>query len=209
MRKAVIFVDANNWYHNVKHLIKPSDVDIEKLCCLISERNNLEVVEIRWYASMPSRKHDELLYHKQRAFLGHLQKAGVKVITRKLQIISNKKKDNEKRKLVSSWNLCDVCRAIVEKGLLSVFDVRKKEKGIDVWIAVDMVDFSLRDDVDCCILISGDADFIPAFGLVKKNKKDVLSVSVSKGYSSELRQKFPYLVLKRDDLVKCLKEYGK
>ena len=30
-KKAIIFVDANNWYHNVKKTFRPGDIDIEKI----------------------------------------------------------------------------------------------------------------------------------------------------------------------------------
>lgn len=56
---------------------------------------------------------------------------------------------------------------------------------------------------------SGDADFVPAFSLIKELGKEVLSCSVPRGYSNELRQKFPFLVLKKELLNKCLREYKK
>ena len=38
MKKAIVFVDANNWYHNVKKVFNPGDIDIKnrKKCCFIS-----------------------------------------------------------------------------------------------------------------------------------------------------------------------------
>lgn len=208
-KKAVVFIDANNWYHNLKKNLKPSSIDILKIFDFIAGKKDLEILEIRWYGSMPDRKDNELLYKKQRAFLGHLQKQGIKIITRKLQKLSTKEIMKKRMDFISSWDLCDICKPIVEDSFLDIADHHKKEKGIDVWIAVDMVDNSLNKDVDCCILVSGDADFVPALELVKKNGKDVLSVSVSMGYSNELRQKFPYLILKKEDLIKCLKDYKK
>ena len=60
-KKAIIFIDANNWYHNVKKWFKPGTIDIKKLAKFISDQENLDIVEIRWYASMPSRKDNELI----------------------------------------------------------------------------------------------------------------------------------------------------
>ena len=31
MKKAIVFVDANNWYHNVKKFFEPGEVDIVKV----------------------------------------------------------------------------------------------------------------------------------------------------------------------------------
>ena len=206
-KKAIIFVDANNWYHNVKHYVKLCDIDIIKLKYFISMEKGLDVVEVRWYASMPNRADNELIYKRQRAFLGSLQKRGVKIITRKLQKLSTKELKKKRQDFIESWDLCDVCRPIVEESFLDVADHYQKEKGIDVWIAIDIVRESMRDDVDCCVLISGDGDFVPAFSLVGEVGKDVLSCSVPRGYSNELRQKFPYMILSRESLSKCLREY--
>jgi uncharacterized LabA/DUF88 family protein len=210
IKRAVVFVDANNWYHNVKHWFRPSDIDICKVVDLVSKMKGLDVLEIRWYASMPSIKDDELIYKRQRAFLGNLQKQGVKIITRKLQKLSNKEIRKKRQEFIDSWELCDKCRPIVEGSFLDVADHHKKEKGIDVWIAVDMIRKSvIEKECDICILVSGDADFVPSLDLVQKQNKDVLSVFIPRGYSNELRQKFPFLIIQREDLAKCLKDYRK
>ncbi|HIH32544.1 TPA: NYN domain-containing protein [Candidatus Woesearchaeota archaeon] len=31
MKKAIVFVDANNWYHNVKKFFNPGHIDINKV----------------------------------------------------------------------------------------------------------------------------------------------------------------------------------
>ena len=58
-RKAIVFVDANNWYHNLKHYLTPSDIDIIKLKELISKENDLESLDWRRvenYVKMITRK---------------------------------------------------------------------------------------------------------------------------------------------------------
>lgn len=207
VNKAIIFVDANNWYHNLKHWFKPSGVDIMKIAEFISKEKKLNILEIRWYTSMPDIKDNPLIYKNQRAFLGNLEKRGVKIITRKLQRLSNNELKKKRQELLESWDLCGVCRPIVEGSFLDISDHNQKEKGIDVWIAIDMVKETIQDKIDCCVLISGDADFVPAFDLIRGIKKDVLSVFIPRGYSNELRQKFSYLILKKEDLSKCLRDY--
>jgi len=209
MKRAIIFVDANNWYHNLKGWFKPSDIDIKKVKDLIEKEEKINIQEINWYISMPSMEDNELVYKRQRSFLGHLEKQGVKIITRKLQRLSNKEIVKKRMELLESWNLCEVCKPIVEDGFLDIQDKNQKEKGIDVWIAIDMVKEAIQNNLDCCILISGDADFVPALDLIKNIGKEVLSVFIPRGYSNELRQKFKYRILTRDDLKKCLKDYKK
>jgi len=209
MKKAIIFIDANNWYHNVKGWFKPSDIDIKKVAGFIAKEKKVQIAEIRWYVSMPSIEDNELVYKRQRSFLGYLEKQGVKIVTRKLQRLSNKEIVKKRQELLDSWDLCKVCRPIVESSFLDIKDQNQKEKGIDVWIAIDMVKEAIQNNLDFCILISGDADFVPALDLVKSLKKEVLSAFVPRGYSNEIRQKFQYLILKREDLSKCLKDYSK
>lgn len=210
MKKAIVFVDANNWYHNLKGWFKPGDIDITKVVNLIAKEKELDILGIRWYASMPNRQDNELIYKRQRAFLGGLQKKGVKIITRKLQRLSNKEIKKKRQDFIESWDLCDKCKPIVEGSFLDVADHHKKEKGIDVWIAVDMIRKSIiEEECDVCLLVSGDADFVPSLELVKKQGKDVLIAFVPRGYSSELRQKFPYFIIQKEDIAKCLKEYEK
>ncbi|MDA3836994.1 MAG: NYN domain-containing protein [Nanoarchaeota archaeon] len=206
-KKAIIFIDANNWYHNVKKWVKPSSIDIHKVSSVIAKENNFDVIEIRWYASMPSIKDDPLIYKMQRAFLGHLEKTGVKIILRKLQRLSTKELRRKKEDLMESWDLCNICKPIVENSFLDIADYNQKEKGIDIWIAIDMVKEAFQDSIDSVVLISGDADFVPAFDLIKSFGKDVLSCSVPSGYSNELRQKFKHYILNKDKLNMCLRDW--
>jgi len=206
--KAIIFIDANNWYHNVKKWFKPSDISIKKVAELICSNFNYDLIEIRWYASIPSIKDGEAMYYKHMSFLSHLQKYGVKVITRKLQTLSNKEILGKKKELIDSLDLCKVCKPIVEENFLSLADIKRKEKGIDVWIAIDMIRLAvLEDKCDACVLISGDADFVPALELIEKNNKKILSAFLPLGYSYELRSKFPYFFLGKNKLLECFKSY--
>ena len=109
---------------------------------------------------------------------------------------------------MSENDLCKNCRPLIEKVFLDLADVKRKEKGIDVWVAIDMIKESIIDkNCDACILISGDADFTPALELIKSHGKEVLTSMVPWGYSSELRQKFEYVILNQETLKQCLRAY--
>ncbi len=210
MKKAIVFIDANNWYHNVKKWFTPGEIDILKLVDFISKNKNIEISEIRWYASIPNIEDNKLVYMRHMDFLSNLQKKRVKVITRKLQRLSNKEILKRKNQILENLDLCDSCKPIVEAEFLDLADIKKKEKGIDVWCAVDIIKYSLMDEkCDTCILISGDADFVPALNLIKEKNKDVLVACVPSGFSKELRDKFEYFIIKKETLNKCLKDYKK
>lgn len=206
-KRAIFFVDANNWYHNLKKWFKPSEIDICKVVNFIAKEQNLEVLEIRWYASVPSIEDNKLDYMRHMNFLSILQEKGVKVITRKLQRLSNKEVLKKRQELLDSWDLCEVCKPIVKESFLDISDHSKKEKGIDVWIAIDMVKEAIQGKVDCCVLISGDSDFVPAFNLITEIGKEVLSCFIPRGYSNELRQRFNYLLLNKEILNKCFRDF--
>lgn len=211
-KSAIVFIDGNNWYHNIKGWIsKPGDIDFYKLANIICNRFDLSLVEIRYYNSVPSLADGELMYYRHMEYLSSLEKDGIIVITRKLQRNSTKEIVAERKDIINSLDLCKNCRALVEAGFIdSLGTIEKKEKGIDVNIAVDMISKSIiKKECDCCILISGDADFIPAMELIKNSKAEVIVSSVPMGFSNQLKNgNFRYLILKRQDLVmRCMKTY--
>jgi len=207
MKKAIVFVDANNWYHNLKRWFKPSDIDIKKVIDLIAKEKKLDIIEIRWYASIPDIEDNKINYMQHMKFLSSLSKRGINVITRKLQRLSTKELKKKREDLLNSWDLCKICKPIVEASFLDIADHNQKEKGIDVWIAIDMVKEAIKENLDCAVLISGDSDFVPAFELIEEVGREVLSCSVPGGYSNELRQKFPFIILNKEKLNKCMRDY--
>lgn len=210
MKKAIIFVDGNNWYHNVKKYYNPSEIDIIKIADFIKSIKKYSIEEIRWYVSIPSIEDGEKMYFQHLAFLDHLKNKGVKVITRKLQRLSNNQILDKKKELLDSLDLCEFCRPIINAQFLEIVDIKKKEKGIDVWVATDMIKKSvITKECEVCILISGDADFVPALDLIKESGKEILISAVPLGFSSELRKKFPYLILNQNNLKKCFRDYKK
>lgn len=208
MKKAIVFVDANNWYHNVKKFFNPGDVDVVKVAEFLCNVKKYELVQIRWYASIPSIADGEPMYYRHMAFLESLEKKGVKVITRKLQRLSNEEVMKKRKETIDNLDLCKTCKPLVESAFLDLTDLKKKEKGIDVWVAVDMIREAIIDkNCEICILISGDADFVPALNLVKSRGKEILTAMVPWGYSSELIKTFPFFILRKETLMKCLRDY--
>lgn len=180
-KKTIMFVDGNNWYHNVKSVIKkPRAIDFERLANMIAKHFELEIVGVRYYNSTPDIDLGEDNYYKHMVFLAGLKKKGLVVNTNKLKKIR-----------VNGKTI-------------------RVEKGVDVMIATDMIRKSLvEQECDCCVLISGDSDFVPAMRTIKKSNKEVLTVSVLRGYARELLQgEFRFWILKKNDLDKCFRGYN-
>jgi uncharacterized LabA/DUF88 family protein len=97
---------------------------------------------------------------------------------------------------------------VKERKLKKIKELKIKiEKGIDVMIASEMIRETLVEKkCEVCILISGDADFIPVMQIIKDAGYEVIVCCPRYGFSNELRQgKFRYLVLKKEDLESCSK----
>lgn len=63
-----------------------------------------------------------------------------------------------------------------------------QEKGVDVQIAVDMVDFAADDMYDTCYLLSSDTDLIPAIRASQKRGKKIIYVGFEGNLSIALRR---------------------
>jgi uncharacterized LabA/DUF88 family protein len=179
-KKAILFIDGNNWYHNVKSVVeKPRAIDFRKLADIIAKNFNLNITEIRYYNSTPDIGLGDENYYKHMVFLASLKQKGLTVNTTKLKKIKTKG------------------------------EVIRVEKGIDVMIAVDMISKTLLEgECDCCVLISGDSDFVPVMRLIKQAGKEILTTSVLRGYARELLQgEFRFWILKKQDVEKCFWGY--
>jgi len=206
---AIIFIDGNNLYHNLVEMgIKPSHLDFQKLTNYICGYYNFNLKKVIYYNSMPDIKEGKLLYYSHLKFIDRLKKLPkFEIKTRKLQVHSTKELLKEKQKLIDSMDLCSACKPIVEETILdAIGNVKKKEKGVDVQLATDVVENAIDKNAENLILFSGDADFIPAMELAKKKGARVISSSVPKGYSWELRNKFEFFTIGKRKLIEnCLK----
>jgi len=62
-----------------------------------------------------------------------------------------------------------------------------KEKGIDILMVADMIKGAFQEKYELALVVTGDADFVPAVELVQLLKKEVVNIHCYAGSSSELR----------------------
>jgi uncharacterized LabA/DUF88 family protein len=167
LRKAIIFIDGNNFYHNCKKNFKPKKIDFNKITKKICYKFNLDLKEIRYYNSIPALS--DISYDKHKKYLDSLKKDNIIICVREL----------------------------AGRGEF------KREKGVDILLASEMISKSIiKNECDVCILISGDADFLPAMQIIKDSKKEVIVSSIYKGFSKKFREgKFRYLILKDEEII--------
>jgi len=68
-KRAIMFIDGNNWYHNVKSVVeKPRSIDFRKMADVIAKRFDLNIVDIRYYNSTPDIEFSEEVYYKHMVF---------------------------------------------------------------------------------------------------------------------------------------------
>jgi uncharacterized LabA/DUF88 family protein len=209
MVDAFVFIDGNNLYHNVNKLgMVAKNISFEKLRNLVCEHFGVVHKKTFYYNSVPSIADGKEAYHSHMRFLVNLGKIpAFEVKTRKLQHSSTKEVVAEKKSVLKHLHLCENCLNIMETACFDcVGRIKKREKGVDMLIGIDMINFGvIRKECDCCILISGDADFIPTMDLLEQQSIRVFTTSVSPGYSYELR-KYPFWMLDKKLLVeRCLK----
>ncbi len=173
-REAIVFIDGSNFYHNSKSLIDESK-RIDFNCLA------------RFICDKFDLKLKQIRYYNAVPDISENRE----IYYQHIEFLDKLKKDNiivktRKLKYIKSLKI-------------------KIEKGVDVLIASDMIRKTLVEkECAVCILISGDADFIPSMQIIKDAGYEVIVCSPRQGFSNELRQgKFRYLVLNKKDLDNC------
>lgn len=207
-KTAIVFIDGNNLYHNLKaSRIKPSSISLTKLSEFICGHFGCTYIKTIYYNSIPDIRDGADTYYQHMKFLDRIKSLPkFELKTRKLQKNSTKEVMSNKLTKISQLDLCKICKPLIESNCKDcIGDFKVKEKGIDIMIAVDMIHSSLiKKECDYCILISGDADFIPALDLIKNSGKTPVTAALYKGYSYELRAKHGWFILDRKLILdKC------
>jgi uncharacterized LabA/DUF88 family protein len=213
-KKTIFYIDGNNvyktFYKNGFRLKAEDYPELVKMICNgFKEHHSLVLspIQTRYYNSVPSIEDGKELYERHMKFIQDLANLGVKIITRKLQRSSNWEVIEEKNEILKNLNICKNCEPIVKKNCLEcVGTIKKREKGIDISIATDMISGAFRNEFDFCVLISGDADFIPALDLVKALNKTPLSSFLlgynkrENSYAFNLRTRFRSYFFTKENL---------
>ncbi|MFA6328462.1 MAG: NYN domain-containing protein [Candidatus Micrarchaeia archaeon] len=182
-----LFIDGSNLYHALKQEGKlPFNYDD-----LFSELSRTyQIKQIFFYDAVKDIGRDPDGYAKQQKFHAGLKKLGwpIKLRTRKLKYIANITQEDA-NSAATQVGIVDSCREKLWQFLQRLGLVRvTKEKGVDVLLVSDAIEQARTKQFDAIILLSGDADFVPAINLIRTFGVKTVNLHTYSGSSTELRQ---------------------
>jgi uncharacterized LabA/DUF88 family protein len=149
--RVMIFIDGNNLYHSLKHVVGRTNLDFHKFSArLVGERH---LIRTYYYNAPLNREDDDEKHRMQQSFFDSLD--SVPYLTKRFGRL-------EKR--VVRHNLPD--------GTF-ISTPTYVEKGVDTHIVIDMLTFAFKDTYDTAILVSGDEDFTIVVEQIKELGKHV------------------------------------
>ncbi|MFH1586452.1 MAG: NYN domain-containing protein [Candidatus Diapherotrites archaeon] len=185
--RKVLFIDGSNLYHSMKdNDYDPNNLHFLKFCEKISRE---EKPVVRYYTAPRKRQDGLRKYVNQQNFHEKIkgQNPNLSIYFGRLQS-NHRIKDLYDNAIMKSFGFD-------EETILKIHTLMKalklhtlhKEKGVDVKIAVDLIDMAQRNEYDIAILVSGDADITPSVKLARREGKKIINAHFYKCSSSELR----------------------
>jgi uncharacterized LabA/DUF88 family protein len=142
----MVFIDGANLFNSVKRRFAytQNNCDIIKLAnAVVAMEPDRELVGTRYYIGVPDAAHDARMAEWWNKKLSHMGRTGVTVFRRRL-----KQRD-----------LCiEVSGLVAQKATFS----KLIEKGIDLRLGLDLVNFTLAKSFDVAIIFSQDSDISEA-----------------------------------------------
>jgi len=188
-QKAGLFIDASNFYHSMKEE-NDTPFDADQYAQLVKELGTFfDLSKIYFYDSIKDISRDPMGYAGQQRFHERLKKAVPKITlrTRPLRYvlsITQEKAKQAAKDVNLPANLNDKLYLFLKKvGVVKL----TREKGLDVLLAVDMVQAHKKEGLEVLIILSGDSDFVPAVQLARQEGATVVNLHAFAGSSKELR----------------------
>ncbi len=165
MPTAALFIDNSNFYHSLKtsRRLPFAPADYGKLFSEL-EKMGLELKLICLYDAMKDIAIEPQQYSLQQRF-----HQGI-------------------RDLVAKWPIKIRTRKLKYRRIDKNKDLLPVEKGIDILLVIDAIKTALNKEAEKIIILSGDADFVPAVRFIEDElKTDTINLHLYQGSSTELR----------------------
>ena len=176
-----IFIDGGNFYHLALRKLgsSESDFDFEKFANFLASGRKIVEMGKRYYIGTVMEKVGDMrskeAMSKQTALFTKLKKSHWEIKTSKL------------RKRIEEIKIDDRVvdyKNILKKGIEKIRYERLREKGIDVKLATDLIVGAVDDKYDVAIIVSSDADIVPAIDWVRNRthkKIEYIGFSITDG----------------------------
>ena len=177
--RVAVFIDGRNLYHGLRKVLSiyDNDVDFRKLAEALSLGRLL--IGCYYYNASLNISYDKTRYWKQQKLFDILR------LTPGFRVM-----------------LCPTRKTIRPDG-----HVEYTVKGDDIWLATDMLSLAYENQYDEAIIVSGDADFVPAIRQVRKIGKTATNAYFMSRGSNALKSSCDrWLAL--DNIVKQCRNIG-
>lgn len=196
--RVVVFIDGSNFYYALKRNLGTAKIDFSRLSHHLC--NNRRLIRTYYYNVPVDPKEDEERYKRQQKFFDGLRRIDyLEIVLGRLEKRQVKIGYNELANLYND----QIARDIINKQGEKVIPYNI-EKGVDIAIAVDMLNFAYRNIYDTAILVSGDGDFARAVQAVKNEGKHVEVAFFRKDFSYHLEQVCDKCIYLDDFIKECL-----
>ena len=107
--------------------------------------------------------------------------------------------DSNNKRQIGFLNMLRRKGIIVRNRLLKKFSSNgKKEKGIDIWLGIDLVRFADENKYDTAIILAGDGDYVPSIEFIISKGKRIELWSWKHALSGDLKK----VLLQSENIVK-------
>ena len=182
-KRVIAYYDGSNFYHHCLQNYGIKDINFLDMVNQLLVLDAEEVIKIKYFNCPVSRQEDAETYAKQQKFFEKIKKTPL------LQVLTGNLVKRPLKKINIQCISCghqkaDCLNCPKCDRTINVHNCFKyTEKGVDVKLAVNLLLDAIFDKYDVALLISSDADYVPAIKYVVKEKKErsyLLSLSKSK-----------------------------
>ena len=201
-----IFIDGGNFYHlALKRLgLQDGQFDFNALALFLANGRIISDMGKRLYVGTISERADDprstFAMARQRALFSHLKSDHWEMKTSTLK--------SRIEELVIDGRVKDFKR-LLKAGIRRIQFQRFREKGIDVKLATDLITAAMDNRYDTAIVVSSDADLIPAIDWVRhraKKKVEYVGFSIPDPDDEQNSVKPLLSLIKKTDALRALVE---
>lgn len=201
-----IFIDGGNFYHlALKRLgLQDGQFDFDALALFLANGRIISDMGKRLYVGTISERADDpkstFAMSRQRALFSHLKSDHWEMKTSTLK--------SRIEELIIDGRVTDF-KKLLKAGIRKIQFQRFREKGIDVKLATDLITAAVDNRYDTAIVVSSDADLIPAIDWVRhraKKKVEYVGFSIPDPDDEQNSVKPLLSLIKKTDTLRALVE---